>query len=162
MIKNKSIVSNNGLDVGTFNLVNTKDSPNVYYDKRLIQIFQVPQMPYLEKIIITGKWQPTKEAIKAVKAGKLFIEKKGQKYVMNDSNLNQKNSNKLHISPTDILTVVSPPEKVRLFYIIIRHFVIEVPYEFIVLLRLSTVTIIWFFFLCFWTLKNCFSSCIHS
>ena len=74
-------------------------------------------MPYLEKIIITGKWQPTKEAIKAVKAGKLFIEKKGQKYVMNDSNLNQKNSNKLHISPTDILTVVSPPEKVRLFYL---------------------------------------------
>lgn len=104
MIKNKSIVSNNGLDVGTFNLVNTKDSPNVYYDKRLIQICQVPQMPYLEKNIITGKWQPTKEAIKAVKAGKLFIEKKDQKYVMNDSNLNQKNSNKLHISPTDILT----------------------------------------------------------
>lgn len=104
MIKNKSIVSNNGLDVGAFNLVNTKDSPNIYYDKRLIQICQVPQMPYLEKNIITGKWQPTKEAIKAVKAGKLFIEKKGQKYVMNDSNLNQKNSNKLNISSTDILT----------------------------------------------------------
>lgn len=48
MIKNKSIVSNNGLDVGTFNLVNTKDSPNIYYGKRLIRICQVPQMPYLE------------------------------------------------------------------------------------------------------------------
>lgn len=48
MIKNKSIVSNNGLDVGPFNLVNTKDSPNIYYGKRLIRICQVPQMPYLE------------------------------------------------------------------------------------------------------------------
>lgn len=76
MIKNKSIVSNNGLDVGQFNLVNTKDSPNIYHDKRLIRICQVPQMPYLGKNIITGKWQPTKEAIKAVKAGKLFVEKK--------------------------------------------------------------------------------------
>ena len=48
MIKNKSIVSNNGLDVGSFNLVNTKDSPNIYYGKRLMRICQVPQMPYLE------------------------------------------------------------------------------------------------------------------
>ena len=48
MIKNKSIVSNNGLNVGPFNLVNTKDSPNIYYDKRLIRICQVPQLPYLE------------------------------------------------------------------------------------------------------------------
>ena len=44
MIKNKSIVSNNGLDVGAFNLVNTKDSPNICYDKRLIGICQVPQL----------------------------------------------------------------------------------------------------------------------
>ena len=43
------------------------------------------QMPYLEKNIITGKWQPTKEAVEAVKNGTLFIEKHGQKYVMNDS-----------------------------------------------------------------------------
>lgn len=46
---------------------------------------EVPQMPYLEKNIITGKWQPTKEAVEAVKNGTLFIEKHGQKYVMNDS-----------------------------------------------------------------------------
>ena len=104
MIKNKSIVSNNGLDGGPFNLVNTKDSPNIYYDKRLIRICQVPQMPYLEKDIVTGIWKSTKETVEAVKKGTLFIEKDGQKYVMNDSNLNQKDSNKLHISSTDILT----------------------------------------------------------
>ena len=55
MIKNKSIVSNNGLDVGPFNLVNTKDSPNIYYDKRLIRICQVPQLPYLEFSCITSR-----------------------------------------------------------------------------------------------------------
>ena len=53
MIKNKSIVSNNGLDVGPFNLVNTKDIPNIYYDKRLIRICQVPQLPNLEFSCIT-------------------------------------------------------------------------------------------------------------
>lgn len=62
-----------------------KSNPPKYYDKRLMNICQVPQMPYLEKNIITGKWQPTKEAVEAVKNGTLFIEKHGQKYVMNDS-----------------------------------------------------------------------------
>lgn len=54
------------------------------YDKRLVSICQVPQMPYLEKNINTGKWQPTKEAVKAVKNGSLFVEKQGQKYIMNE------------------------------------------------------------------------------
>ena len=65
MIKNKSIVSNNGLDVGPFNLVNTKDSPNIYYDKRLIRICQVPQLPYLEFNTDINMYQPMKEAIEA-------------------------------------------------------------------------------------------------
>lgn len=55
------------------------------YDKRLISICQVPQMPYLEKNITTGEWQPTKEAVEAVKNGTLFVEKQGQKYIMNES-----------------------------------------------------------------------------
>ena len=41
-------------------------------------------MPYLEKDIVTGIWKPTKETVEAVKKGTLFIEKVGQKYVMND------------------------------------------------------------------------------
>lgn len=41
-------------------------------------------MPYLEKDIVTGIWKPTKETVEAVKKGTLFIEKIGQKYVMND------------------------------------------------------------------------------
>lgn len=68
-----------------FNRINRSDNFTNYYDKRLISICQVPQMPYLEKNITTGKWQPTKEAVKAVKNGTLFIEKHGQKYVMNDT-----------------------------------------------------------------------------
>lgn len=79
----------------TVNLVNTKDSfeplenksPSAYYDKRLINICQVPQMSYLE--MKNGKWQPTKEAIQAVKEGNLFIEKNGQNYTMH----NEKQSN---------------------------------------------------------------------
>ena len=63
MIKNKSIVSNKGLDVGPFNLVNTKDSPNIYYDKRLIQICQVPQLPYLGFNTDINMYQPMKKAI---------------------------------------------------------------------------------------------------
>ncbi|WP_288958423.1 hypothetical protein [uncultured Treponema sp.] len=55
------------------------------YDKRLISICQVPQMPYLEKNLVTGQWRPTKEAVEAIKNGTLFVEKQGQKYVMNDS-----------------------------------------------------------------------------
>lgn len=55
------------------------------YDKRLVSICQVPQMPYLEKNVVTRKWQPSKEAVEAVKNGTLYIEKQGQKYVMNES-----------------------------------------------------------------------------
>ena len=62
-----------------------KSNPPNYYDKRLISICQVPQMPYLEKNLVTGQWRPTKEAVEAVKNGTLFVEKQGQKYVMNDS-----------------------------------------------------------------------------
>ena len=75
MIKNKSIVSNNGLDVGPFNLVNTKDSPNIYYDKKLIRICQVPQLPYLEFNTNINMYQLMKEAIEAVKDGSLYIKK---------------------------------------------------------------------------------------
>ena len=57
-------------------------TPSAYYDKRLINICQVPQMPYLEKI--NGKWLPTKEAVKAVKAGNLYIQKSGQEYKIVD------------------------------------------------------------------------------
>lgn len=59
-------------------------SPAAYYDKRLINICQVPQMPYLE--MTNGKWQPNKETVKAVKEGKLFVEKSGQNYTMHDEN----------------------------------------------------------------------------
>lgn len=52
------------------------------HDKRLISICQVPQMPYLEKNVETGRWQPTKEAVRAVRNGTLFVEKQGQKYMM--------------------------------------------------------------------------------
>ena len=62
-------------------LISQKNS-NAYYDKRLINICQVPQMPYLEKNPVTGKWQPTQEAVELVKNGKLYIEKTGQKYQM--------------------------------------------------------------------------------
>ena len=39
-------------------------------------------MPYLEKNVETGRWQPTKEAVRAVRNGTLFVEKQGQKYMM--------------------------------------------------------------------------------
>ena len=101
ILKNNMLETSSPLQKGADSFEQIRqESPDKFYDKRLNRICQVPQMPYLEKNIITGKWQPTKEAIKAVKEGKLFIEKKGQKYVMNDSNLNQNNS----ISSTDILT----------------------------------------------------------
>ena len=62
----------------------SQENLNYYQDKRLIRICQVPQMPYLEKDIVTGIWKPTKETVEAVKKGTLFIEKVGQKYVIND------------------------------------------------------------------------------
>lgn len=49
----------------------SNEMPYFYYDKHLINICQVLQMPYLEKV--NGKWLPTKEAIDAVKARKLYI-----------------------------------------------------------------------------------------
>lgn len=55
------------------------------YDKRLVSICQVPQMLYLERNVVTRKWQPSKEAVEAVKNGTLYIEKQGQKYVMHES-----------------------------------------------------------------------------
>ena len=62
----------------------SQENLNYYQDKRLIRICQVSQIPYLEKDIVTGIWKPTKETVEAVKKGTLFIEKVGQKYVMND------------------------------------------------------------------------------
>ena len=79
MIKNKSIVSNNGLDVGPFNLVNTKDSPNIYYDKRLIRICQVPQMPYLEFNTDINMYQPMKDLMNEVRINELNLNKKSSK-----------------------------------------------------------------------------------
>jgi hypothetical protein len=45
----------------------SQENLNYYHDKRLIRICQVPQMPYLEKDIVTGIWKPTKETVEAVK-----------------------------------------------------------------------------------------------
>lgn len=65
-----------------FNRINRPDSnrelngiknPDEYYDTRLFRICQVPQMPYLERNLKSGKWQPTKEAVNLVKSGKLHI-----------------------------------------------------------------------------------------
>ena len=68
---------------------NSDGTPSTYYDKRLINICQVPQMPYLEKV--NGKWLPKKESIDAVKAGKLYIKKNEQEYRMIDNRSSQKN-----------------------------------------------------------------------
>ena len=56
-------------------LVSQDDSLNTYYDKRLINICQVPQMPYLTQND-DGLWTPTQEAIKAVMNGTLYIKKR--------------------------------------------------------------------------------------
>ena len=56
-------------------LISQDDSPNTYYDKRLINICQVPQMPYLTQND-DGLWTPTQEAIKAVMNGTLYIKKR--------------------------------------------------------------------------------------
>lgn len=61
------------------------ESPFVYYDKRLINICQVPQMPYLE--MKNGEWKPKEDAVQAVKNGMLSVEKNGQNYIMNDKTL---------------------------------------------------------------------------
>lgn len=57
-----------------------KDSnPSAHYDKRLINICQVPQMKYLDKNLMPGK-----EAVEAVRNGTLRIEKRGQTEIMVD------------------------------------------------------------------------------
>lgn len=55
-------------------------NPSAHYDKRLINICQVPQMKYLDKNLM-----PTKEAVEAVRAGKLHIEKDRQVETMFDA-----------------------------------------------------------------------------
>ncbi len=62
---------------------NSTESLSKKYDKRLIEICQVPQMPYLE--MKDGRWQPKEESIQDVKDGNLYIEKVGQNYEMHDS-----------------------------------------------------------------------------
>lgn len=57
--------------------------PYVYYDKRLLNVCQVPQFEYLEKV--NDKWQPTAEAVELVKQGVLHIEIKGQEYLLVDN-----------------------------------------------------------------------------
>ena len=57
--------------------------PYVYYDKRLLNICQVPQLPYMKQGK-DGRWLPTGDAVKAVRNGQLFVRKDGQRYVMCD------------------------------------------------------------------------------
>ncbi len=64
-------------------------SSYVYYDKRLIKICQVPQMPYLDEEL-----KPTLAAVQAVHDGLLYIEKKNQQYVMNSLEENAENDRK--------------------------------------------------------------------
>ena len=54
-------------------------NPSANYDKRLINICQVPQMKYLDKNLMPGK-----EAVEAVRNGTLRIEKRGQTEIMVD------------------------------------------------------------------------------
>ncbi len=54
-------------------------NPSAHYDKRLINICQVPQMKYLDKNLMPGK-----EAVEAVRNGTLRIEKRGQTEIMVD------------------------------------------------------------------------------
>ncbi len=65
--------------------------PYVYYDKRLLNICQVPQLEYLEKI--NDKWYPTDEAIELVKQDVLKIERKGQEYLLIDNRLSSRQVN---------------------------------------------------------------------
>ncbi len=64
-------------------------SSYVYYDKRLIKICQVPQMPYLDEDL-----KPTLAAVQAVHDGLLYIEKKNQQYVMNSLEEKAENARK--------------------------------------------------------------------
>lgn len=69
-------------------------SSNEYYDKRLIRLCQVPQLPYMEFNSATKQWLPTKETIEAVKEDRLFVEKVGQEYQMKINNITNKSNTK--------------------------------------------------------------------
>lgn len=69
-------------------------SSNEYYDKRLIRLCQVPQLPYMEFNSATKQWFPTKETIKAVKENRLFVEKVGQEYQMKINDITNKSNTK--------------------------------------------------------------------
>lgn len=66
--------------------------PYVYEDKRLIQICQVPQLPYMEFDAATKQWLPTKETIEAVKEDRLFVEKVGQEYQIKINDITNKSN----------------------------------------------------------------------
>lgn len=69
-------------------------SSNEYYDKRLIRLCQVPQLPYMEFNSATKQWLPTKETIEAVKEDRLFVEKVGQEYQMKINDITNKSNTK--------------------------------------------------------------------
>lgn len=69
-------------------------SSNEYYDKRLIRLCQVPQLPYMEFNSATKQWFPTKETIEAVKEDRLFVEKVGQEYQMKINDITNKSNTK--------------------------------------------------------------------
>lgn len=69
-------------------------SSNEYYDKRLIRLCQVPQLPYMEFNSATKQWLPTKETIEAVKEDRLFVEKVGQEYQMKINDITKKSNTK--------------------------------------------------------------------
>ena len=45
------------------------------YDTRLFRVCQIPQFNFLERNEITGKWQPTMDAVNKIKAGTLILSK---------------------------------------------------------------------------------------
>lgn len=67
-------------------------SSNEYYDKRLIRLCQVPQLPYMEFDSATKQWLPTKETIEAVKENRLFVEKVGQEYQIKINDITNKSN----------------------------------------------------------------------
>lgn len=69
-------------------------SSNEYYDKCLIRLCQVPQLPYMEFNSATKQWLPTKETIEAVKEDRLFVEKVGQEYQMKINDITNKSNTK--------------------------------------------------------------------
>lgn len=82
-INNQSLITNKG---------KTDTQPFQDYDKRLIQICQVPQLPYMEFNSATKQWLPTKETIEAVKEDRLFVEKVGQEYQIKINDITNKSN----------------------------------------------------------------------